>query len=259
MFRLLQNLSLQRKLMVIIMLTSSIALLVACAAFVLYDLRLVKRSMVRDLSTLAKVVGQMNNGNITFGDSNEATESLQYLRERPNIVAAALFNEDGKIVGKYLRTGMPSAHSLPERRPDGAAFNGSFLEVFQDVTLTGERIGTIFIQTDLTELNSRIQQYATILTFVLLASSGIALVLSSGLQRIVSRPILTLAQTARAISREKNYSTRAQKFGSDELGELTDAFNEMLNQIQQRDAALQAPATPWKSALKNARRNCDRK
>jgi len=39
-------------------------------------------------------------------------------------------------------------------------------------------------------------------------------------------------------SERKDYSVRARKFSEDELGVLTDAFNQMLRQVQERDRAL---------------------
>ena len=66
----------------------------------------------------------------------------------------------------------------------------------------------------------------------------VAFLLSNRLQRLVSDPILHLARVAHVVAQEKNYSVRAKKQSGDELGQLIDGFNEMLAQIQARDAAL---------------------
>src|SRR6185369_12250321 len=68
----------------------------------------------------------------------------------------------------------------------------------------------------------------------------VALVLSNRLGRVVSEPIAGLAEVARSVAQEKNYSVGAQKQGEDEIGQLIDGFNDMLAQIQERDSALQA-------------------
>ena len=111
--------------------------------------------------------------------------------------------------------------------------------MFRHIDLKGERLGAIYIQSDLEELADRLRQYVSITVVVLLVSLLAGLALSSRLQRLVSEPILKLAATAKAVSSHKNYSVRALKTGEDELGQLIDGFNEMLGQIQARDAALQ--------------------
>ena len=68
---------------------------------------------------------------------------------------------------------------------------------------------------------------------------AISFILSARLQRVISGPVLKLAETARSVSENKDYSVRAEKHGDDEVGALIESFNEMLAQIQKRDAELQ--------------------
>ncbi len=77
-----------------------------------------------------------------------------------------------------------------------------------------------------------------------------ASVLSGQLQRLISKPIMELEQTARRISREKDYSVRVEKSGEDEIGVLFDTFNEMLGEIQQRDRALSDAKVEAESATR---------
>src|SRR6185369_714203 len=88
-------------------------------------------------------------------------------------------------------------------------------------------------------LYARLRQYATNVFMVLVASALAALLVSNRLQRLISRPILHLAKIARVVAVEKDYSVRAHKESEDELGEMIDGFNDMLDQIQVRDRALQ--------------------
>ena len=105
--------------------------------------------------------------------------------------------------------------------------------------LQGERLGTIYLRSNLKELRDRVWTQALTVGFVFLASGIVALLLSSWLQRLISGPILALAGTARAVSERRDYSIRAARRSSDELGTLVDAFNDMLDQIQRRDSELQ--------------------
>ncbi len=112
--------------------------------------------------------------------------------------------------------------------------------MFRSIEQGGAKTGTIFVASDLRDISTRLKRYIVIVGLVFLTSLLIALALSSRLQRLVSDPILRLAEVARAVALEKNYSVRATKQSNDELGQLVDGFNEMLMQIQRRDTALQA-------------------
>jgi two-component system, chemotaxis family, sensor kinase CheA len=54
----------------------------------------------------------------------------------------------------------------------------------------------------------------------------------------VSRSVASLARAAEQVSKQKNFGIRAVKTSEDELGRLTDTFNEMLSGIQARDEEL---------------------
>src|SRR2546426_585812 len=237
--RAFRDLSIRRKLTLIIMLTSSVALLLACAAFVSYDLYTFRQAKVHDLATLAEIIGSNSTAALTFGDSNSAQEILGALSANQHIAAACIYMGDGRVFAKYLR-GDPSARfSPPERQKDGSRFGKSELTLFRKITLDGEKIGTVYLRSDLAEIAERVNRYAAVLALVMLGSSVVAFLLSSRLQRAISEPILKLAWTVKIVSTEKNYSICAVKESEDELGLLIDGFNEMLGQIQVRDTALQ--------------------
>src|SRR5262249_6512259 len=152
-----------------------------------------EEEMKRDLTTTAKIVGQNSNAALTFGDQKAAIENLTTLTARPTIAAGALYDRDGRLFARYGRT--QDAKVPDETRQDGAEFVADGLEVFHPVELNGERIGTIFLRSDLSELHSRIKVQAITVGAVFLVSGLAALLLSSGLQRLVSGPLLDLSQT----------------------------------------------------------------
>jgi signal transduction histidine kinase/uncharacterized membrane protein affecting hemolysin expression/ActR/RegA family two-component response regulator len=233
------NRSIQRKQMLIIMLTSSAALLLACAAFVVYESISFRRNMTENLASLASIIGNNSTAALSFNDAETAREILNSLSKEQHIVAACIYDRDGQVFAKYARDPANEDFDPPQPLADGYEFNDKHLMLFQRVLLKGERAGTVYIQSDLEELSNRFRQYVGIVAVVLLASSLVAFLLSLRLQRVISTPILNLASTAKIVSAEKNYSVRAVKSSQDELGELIDGFNEMLAQIQARDAALQ--------------------
>ena len=234
----LRDVSLKRKLMVIIMLTSSVALLLACAAFVTYERVEFRQDMVDDLTVKAELFAGQSTAALSFKDPKAATEILRKLVAQKHIVSGCIYGSDGHVFAQYQRADVHGDFSPPAPRKDGHWFDDHYLELFREILLNDKAIGTVYLKSDLLELNMRLLQYANIVIYVLLISIGVAWLLSLRLQRIVSQPILHLAKTTRAVSARKNYSLRAVKQGNDELGELIDGFNDMLAQIQARDAEL---------------------
>ena len=237
--RFLRDVSLKRKLMVIIMLTSSVALLLACAAFVAYERVVFRKDMVDDLTVKADLFAEQSTAALSFKDPKTATEILRKLAAQKRIVTACIYRSDGTVFAKYQRADVREAFSPPAPQKNRHSFDDRHLELFREILLNGMPIGTVYFKSDLLELHTRLQQYANIVIYVLLISIGVAWLLSLRLQKIVSHPILHLARTARAVSAQKNYSLRAAKQGNDELGELIDGFNDMLSQIQTRDSELE--------------------
>ncbi len=123
----------------------------------------------------------------------------------------------------------------PEPKENGVYFEGGYLLIFHPVVLDGERIGTIYLRSDMNEMRSRLLRYFGIVCLVLLVSLGMGLALSSRFQGVISGPIAALAGLARLISVDKNYAVRATKVADDEIGVLIDSFNEMLSQIEIRE------------------------
>lgn len=233
----LRNVPIRQKLVLIAMLTTGGALLLAGAALIYFDLARFKREMASDLETLADIVAQNSTAALSFLNPDDATETLQGLRPRRSIVAAAVYDAGGRLFARYDPGGRESFPPRPGE--DGATFEDEALVVFRPVELEGQRIGTVYLHSSLDALTGRVKVQAVMVSTVFLASGLMALLLSSRLQRMVSRPILELAETARTVSERKDYSIRARKRGSDELSRLVDAFNEMLEQIQERDSELQ--------------------
>jgi len=233
----LRNVPIRRKLMLIALLTTAGTLLIAGAALILFNVLRFKEEMVADLTSLADVVARNSTAVLSFGDPGSAADTLRSLSARKPIVAAALYDKNGKLFARYRQGAEVKFPARPGNA--GSASIPGGLVVFHPVMLKGARIGTVYLRSDLSELTARIRVQALAVGAVFLISGLAAVFLSSGLQRLVSEPVLDLSQTAKAVSEKQDYSLRAEKRGNDELGQLVDTFNQMLGQIQQRDSALQ--------------------
>jgi signal transduction histidine kinase/CheY-like chemotaxis protein len=237
----LQNLSIKRKLTLITMLTSSIALILFSASFLIYDLVSFRHLLSQDLMTQAEIIGYNSAGAMEFKDEPAATATLFALTAKEDIVTAVLYKPDGKMFAHYFRGKSKIPSFLPSHlEANGYRFEGGYLEVFHDVTMNGERLGTLFLQSDLRQWDERAKRYANILIVFVLVSGLFAFFVSSKLQGLISKPILHLEDTMRMVSADKNYAVRAVKSYGDEIGRLIDGFNTMLSEIQQRDTVLQS-------------------
>jgi signal transduction histidine kinase/ActR/RegA family two-component response regulator/HAMP domain-containing protein len=235
----LQTFTIKQKLKLITMASSTVALLLVAVAFLTYEYFAYRQAMVRDLSTQAEIIGNQSTAALTYDDKNNARDILRALNAKKNIVAAGLYEQNGDLFASYFVPERNNSQPMPLRAgPDGWRFSDDFLVLFRPIEMNGECIGTIYLKSDLTELHTRLERYAATFALLTLVSLAATYLLASRLQRIISRPISHLAETAKTVSAEKNYSIRAQKESPDELGQLIDGFNEMLGQIQKRDDAL---------------------
>ena len=235
------NLSIKRKLTLITMLTSSAALVLSALSFLIYDLVSFRHLLIQDLRTQTEIIGYNSAGAMEFKDVPAATATLSALTAKEDIVAAVLYTVDGKEFAHYSRNNGAFPKVLPPVSQElGYRFDGGYLQVFHDVTLNGEHLGTLFLQSDMRQWSVRAKRYGGILCIFVLVSGTFALFVSSKLQRLISRPILHLEDSMREVSLKKNYEVRATKSYGDEIGRLIDGFNTMLSEIQHRDGALRS-------------------
>jgi signal transduction histidine kinase len=234
----IQNASIKQKLILLLMLISSIGLILSAVLLGIYDFFSHRRAIANDISTLARIVADNSAPAVHLGDPEYTTNALASLEARTNLLSAAIYtNADERFAEYVCRPGPKSATPL-RPRPDGLYFEDHRLLTIQPINWHQKRIGTILIQFDLIELYNRPRRNALVVAVILVGTSLVIFLLSSRLQTIISGPILGLAQTAKIVSEQKNYSIRASKRTEDEIGFLIDRFNEMLAQIEKRDKAL---------------------
>jgi len=235
--RWLRDMPIRGKVTMVIMLTSTAGLLFACAAFVHHERASSRDGMVRNLTVLADVLGQNSTAALKFDDQKAGEDILRALQIKPQIVAACLYTKDAQRFAEYVREGSPSSSPV-QAKEDGYRFAPDRVELFRSIRLDDKVIGTIYLQSDLTAIHERVRSFVKIAELVLLVSTMVTIAISFWLQRLISRPILALADTAQLVREKSDYSVRAEKQGHNEIGELTDSFNQMLTQIQAQDSAL---------------------
>jgi signal transduction histidine kinase/ActR/RegA family two-component response regulator/uncharacterized membrane protein affecting hemolysin expression len=227
------NLTLRRRLMAIMLLTSGAVLALACLGFSAYEFVTFRSGMVQQLSTIAKLVANNSTAVLAFDDKKGAEEILSALKAEPHIVAAAFYDADGKLFSSYPEKLKLS--TLPASPPeDGFRFGTANLIGLQPIIQGDRRLGTLYLESDTLAFTARLKLYGMVAGLTSAVACLLAYLLSKRLQGRISAPILGLVRSAREISSRRDYSVRAPKLGTGELGLLTDSFNGMLEQVQEQ-------------------------
>ena len=164
-------------------------------------------------------------------------------------MAGAIYNRQGQVFATYTRQGA-GAVIPPRPLPAGFINAPRFIAYTSPLRLAGNPIGTLYVKSDMQEMQVRLEGYVGIVSAVLVLSLVVAFLMSSALQRVVSDPVKNLAETASRVSAENNYTIRATKQNDDELGLLVDRFNEMMEQISIRDEMLRNDQTLLEERVK---------
>ena len=234
-----RNLSVRKKLWLLAALTSTAALLVAGVGIVAYDVTTSRDTTLRDVKSVARLVGANSAAALVFRDEAAARETLASLGARPDVMSGAIYDSTGRRLAGWHRLGeaMP-----PDVVGTGAAwrFERDSLEVIEPIVLNSRKIGSVRLSTDLRPLWAHLRRTIQILAAVLLLSLSLSALVAKHLQRPISDPIRALWAATRHITATRDYSVRIERDDrTDEIGQLMDAFDDMLQQIQLRDSELE--------------------
>ena len=236
---LLKNIPIRRKLIAINLLTSMIVLVLMLVSVFTYEYLRLRQTTVRQLSTIGNIIAANSTAALAFANHDDAEEILSALKGKPQIIAAALYDNHENLFSKYsVNLADDSLPVAPQK--DGFQFNGESLSGFLPVMEGDKRLGTLYLKYDMGAvmrewLSASLGIAGAVMTIALL----VGYLLSRKLQQQISQPIFALAGTAKSISERQDFSVRAEKLGNDELGLLTDAFNQMLTEIHKLNATLE--------------------
>ncbi|MEO8350674.1 MAG: ATP-binding protein [Chthoniobacteraceae bacterium] len=250
----LRDRSIQQKITLVVVLISCVVLVLACAVLFVFQAWSIKDNFTRELVVMGEIVANNVATAAKSRDQEHAGQTLAGLKAMPKIVRARLVLNDGSQLarfGEQTHNGKIEAEAMRF----GVHVEGNHVMLAQPVQLNGERQGTLYLDADFYAVyDDLLELYSGIAGLVLIVSLLLAYALSSSFQGFVTRPILRLTETARQIAEGRDYSVRAKKTSGDEVGVLTDAFNRMLSQIQEQDAALKVAQRKLRDQLKPLQR-----
>ena len=237
--RFFRDSSIHRKLAIVIICTSLLGLSTTGLAFELYEKASFRATLASELQAHADTLGLNTAASLAFNDRKSAEELLASLRVEPQIVAACIYDGSGNIFAEYRREGVGADFKMPVSQGDALQFGPESLTVFRSFSLAGQRTGGVAIISDFSVLHAKMKRFREISSLILIGSILLVAIVSSRLVGLITEPILQLAAMAERVSTKEDYALRAIAGSEDEVGELVKSFNQMLERIQERDAALQ--------------------
>ncbi len=226
------------------MLVSGFALLLAYISFLVYDLYSLRQELISSMATEANIMGANTVTALLFDDKQAAQNTLAALHNSSQVRAAVILRPDGSEFARYLRE--PSiefdiANRLAPGETQRYWTKGRNILLGTRIEFQGGSVGSVYLIAETGDVARRAERFGLISAGMLLICFAIALLATSAIRHLVTDPLTGLAGTAQIVTRQRDYSVRAKiPASSDELSFLIQSFNEMLEQIQARDRALEA-------------------
>jgi two-component system sensor histidine kinase/response regulator len=231
--------SIQRKLTFVILTTSLLGLSLACLCSEIYERGSFRGAITSQLTALAGTLGANATASLAFSDKQSAVDILKALSAEPHVVTGCLYDKKGEFFAAYQRGGAADRCSEVIVHGEEARFGSDSVTVYRPISLGNEQVGWISIRSDLGALQAKIRRYTQISVVVIIISMLATFLVSSRLIQLIIKPVVELAETADRVTRQEDYALRGAVQSDDEIGALVQAFNKMLDRIQERDAALQ--------------------
>lgn len=229
--------TIRNKLLGVVLLTAFCVLFVAGGTILIFDINNYRAASINDMNTQIELLAFSTAPALQFSDENVAGQNLNLLRTRPLIRAAAVYNARGNLFASYVRENADFVFPvLPG--DEGVSIDDSNLVIFRRIIENDEILGTAFIHSDY-PINERVLNLIGILGIVAIGAMLVAFFLTMWLQSVITKPIHSIVEIANNVVSTKEYTQRAKKISEDEVGVLVDAFNEMLDEIENRTKALQ--------------------
>ncbi|HFB64253.1 MAG TPA: response regulator [Aeromonadales bacterium] len=246
-------LPIKQKIIAISMFTSLVVVGLAALSFFITQYNMNRNILIDSVSSLARITGLNSQAAIMFKDEGSARENLQALAEKKQNILSEIILPDGQLFTRYESKQKPHLNILKKIKKtknipwkdsqkksgnERYAFLDDYFVLEQTIIVSGRKLGKIRIYSDLTQMHNTLKWQGMVIVLTLIVVSFLGFLLISWLQNYILEPISRLNSTIKEVTENGDYRLKAEKYNNDELGELTDGFNMMLEQIFQRDRTL---------------------
>jgi PAS domain S-box-containing protein len=229
--------SIRRTLALLIVLASSLAMACVGVGILLYEVTSYRPRATTELRGQSAILAATLRPALDFSDVESATRYLKtYRAARPDIAIAAVYDRAGRL---FASDGGGAGEMIPAFAvAPGLDFNGNELSLWQPVERHQQMLGSVYLLQHLPPPYARLPQYGIMAGAVFVALAIVAAVLLGGARRHFIGPLSALVEATGRIARDEDYSVRAPVANDDELGQLARSFNQMIEVVGRREAAL---------------------
>ncbi|UCH95292.1 MAG: PAS domain S-box protein, partial [Candidatus Aminicenantes bacterium] len=232
----IKHFKIKNKLIAIILSITLLTLTVGFGSIIIYNNRSLQKSFINEIDTMAVVIGNGMISILSFGTTEQGEDELQkWLADTPTIKNVFVYDKNNKLFATYYQDEsykIPAPEVIP---PPITELRNKYLHIYKAIQYQKNRLGTIYLMVSTEELDKMTKNLIAAMIFIILLLIPLSLILAAKLQSIISKPILNLVHVTKKVSSEGNYSLRAQKTYNDEVGMLVEGFNDMMEQIHNRD------------------------
>jgi len=214
---------------------STAVLMLTITMYVMFDVARLKKNKVKDVEVLAKSIAENNQAALLFNDKKTTKESLYSLIANKNIEYVCIIDQYDIL---FSESNFTSTKIIPPQKKEDLGANKNSIEVFHEIKFQGEKLGSLYIKSNLNQVNEQIKIAIITGLLILIISIIISYVLTYVIQRIIIDPILNLASISSRISENKDFSTKINIKRDDEIGTLVNSFNNMLSEIDKQNLEL---------------------
>ncbi|MDM7949323.1 ATP-binding protein [Hydrogenophaga sp.] len=233
----LRDLSIVRKLGLLLAFNTAIAVIAIALVFSVGTAVNRYQAAQEQLMAMANVIGENSRAALAFSDPESARKILLSLRNKLEIESARLTDSSGNEFATAIFSTAEGA-TKPLLEELTTLLFPDRLTVANRIQDGNNTVGGIELTAHLSNIWLDLMESLALMVLIAIALSALAVFFGLRMRRIVTDPILSLADVSHRVSRERDYSLRATKVGNDEIGALVDDFNRMLSEIEIRDEAL---------------------
>ncbi|NOY87805.1 MAG: HAMP domain-containing protein [FCB group bacterium] len=224
--------SIRAKISIAIVLTSIITLVLSSLVFIINDKKSFQQGLINNLSMMSQIMADNCSSAVNFDDNDAAQEVLQTMKLNKNIIWAVITLPDGSQFARFNRSSENNDILLPQKSKDDILLNKHDITVRKTIKANGRNIGSLWVRSDLNEIDKRQQWFLGITLIVLIAATLVSILVAFFFQRLFSKPIKELEKGAKLLSRG-NLEANITYTSKDEIGSLADSLRQLINYIRE--------------------------